>query len=719
MPKAGIRRWDAVAVVVIVLVAGTLAASPTLDILHGLSLDSLTALRWRVVGNRHAPAASPAVVIAFDEDSYRTPPFKGTPTITWIREIGRVVTAVVDGGALVVGFDVVFPTSIEESEVPFENETVGTRLRGFDRDFLRSLAVAARAGKVVLGEIQHGGGSILPASGQRVAVGQRRNIRALNVYSDSDDILRRVPLILMVDDKPVPAMALELASRALGAAPEINADQSVSLAGYSIPAHVPNAMALNFDGGANDIPTYSLADLRACLEKGDTEFFRRNFQGKVVLLGSTLDLEDRKMTSKRFATAPDPRSAERCAFPADAMAPIVRNSIAGVYVHATAINNLLRHEAVTELARFPAWLVITAGAALAAFGAFVLTPVGAALSFLVLALAWTTGATVAFSKALALPLFEPFFAGFIALVATTGFRLFVADKDKRFLRRAFALYLAPAVIEKMVASSKPPALGGEMRNVTVFFSDVAGFSSFSETMMPTELVALMNRYLSAMTDIIEEHGGFVDKYIGDSIVAVFGAPVEGTDHAVEAVRAALRCCAELDELNWATAASNGQRLAHRIGLNSGQALVGNIGSRRRFNYTVIGDSVNLASRLEGANKYFGTSILASEATMALTGTTFRWREIDTMRVKGRMQPVRVYEPLAEAGQQSPEQVARAEAYSQGLARWRERDFAGAVRSFASAANADLPSALFMERAKRLSLGPPGEDWEPINTLEEK
>ena len=176
-------------------------------------------------------------------------------------------------------------------------------------------------------------------------------------------------------------------------------------------------------------------------------------------------------------------------------------------------------------------------------------------------------------------------------------------------------------------------------------------------MSPPDLVALINTYLSAMSDIIEEHGGFVDKYIGDAIVGVFGAPVEDEDHAAHAVRAALACCGRLAELNATAAAFQGHELRHRIGLNSGDALVGNIGSGRRFNYTVIGDVVNLASRIEGANKYFGTSVLASEATMTLTGAKFSWREIDVVRVIGRVQPLRVYEPLAEAGKLTPAQSA--------------------------------------------------------------
>ena len=231
-----------------------------------------------------------------------------------------------------------------------------------------------------------------------------------------------------------------------------------------------------------------------------------------------------------------------------------------------------------------------------------------------------------------------------------GYRFVVADQEERFLRKSFALYLAPQVIEKMLKSEKMPVLGGEMRNVTIFFSDVAGFSTFAEKMTPNALVALMNEYLSAMTDIIESHGGYVDKYIGDSIVAVFGAPVDDPDHACNAVRASLRCRARLEELNRNNVAFQGHKLAHRIGLNSGDALVGNIGSRRRFNYTVMSDAVNVASRLEGANKYFGTSIMASEMTVRIDGDdvclartrcnprqgTFRPRQ--DLRTAGRIRP---------------------------------------------------------------------------------
>jgi adenylate cyclase len=281
------------------------------------------------------------------------------------------------------------------------------------------------------------------------------------------------------------------------------------------------------------------------------------------------------------------------------------------------------------------------------------------------------------------------------------------------------LYLAPTVIEKMIASEKPPALGGETRNVTVFFSDVAGFSSFAERLAPADLVVVMNEYFSAMTEIIQERGGFVDKYIGDAIVAVFGAPFDDRDHAANAVRAAMRCRERLEELNQTSVSLRAHKLAQRIGLNSGDALVGNIGSRQRFNYTVMGDVVNLASRLEGANKYFGTCIVVSETTFDLARTICAWRELDIIRVQGRAEPVKIYEPLSLLGEESPGQTARAEAYAAGLACWRVQDFSGAVKCLARIADSDLASMTLLRRAQMSIVRPPAPGWDAVNTLDGK
>ena len=713
-----VTRRDAVAIILVALACGIISALPPLNFVHGWSIDALTALRWEVFGSRRDPAPAPVVVVALDEETYKTPPFEGSPTLTWTTEIGRVLNAIIDGGAKVVGFDIVFPRSIEQSELPFGDDLLGARMRGFDRAFLRSLASGSSAGKVVLGEVL---GGDRPSPGQRIAVGQQKNIRALNVYLDSDDVVRKVRLTLPGGEKPVPSMALELASRALNAEPKLADDGSVTLAGYRIPGVVPNTLTLNFEGGGNDVPTFSFADLRACVERNNTDFFHREFAGKIVIFGTVLKSEDRKFTSKRFATGIDGSRAARCALPPapPAAGQFKVSSIAGVYVHATAVRNLIARDAVVELGRLPVTIIAVAFAMLAALVARILAPGSAAAVYVGMVAIWTCGATFAFTRSLALPLTEPFIAGIVSMVAITAYRLVVTDKGERLLRSSFALYLAPQVIDKMLASKKPPVLGGETRDVTVFFSDLAGFASISEKMTPAELVAFMNEYLSAMTDIIESKGGYVDKYIGDSIVAVFGAPADDSDHASNAAHAALGCRARLDELNQTSTAFQGYKVAHRMGLNSGAALVGNIGSRRRFNYSVMSDAVNVASRLEGANKFYGTTIAASEMTVALTGSTFAWRELDAIRVKGRSTPVKIYELLAEAGQETPQQTASAAAYAQGLAHWQMREFGAAANCFARVADVDKPSALFLGRANAFASDPPGSDWEPVSTLEAK
>jgi serine phosphatase RsbU (regulator of sigma subunit)/CHASE2 domain-containing sensor protein len=447
-----VRLRAAAAGGLIALAAGLLAASPALDGLRGFSIDLLTMLRWRVFGDAHTPASSPAVVVALDEETFRTAPFEGSPSVTWTPEIGRVLTAVLDGGAKVVGFDIIFPTSIEQSAVPFGDETLGARLRGFDRDYLRALALGARAGKVVLGQVQHQDEPVLPSPGQRAAVGFGRNIRSLNVYSDPGGVIRRVPLVFVVDGEPVPSMAAELAARATGAPPPAKVAAAGAVAG---------TITLNFAGGAADIPTFSLADLRACVEKDDKDFFRRHFDGKVVLIGSVLDVEDRKITSTRFVPAPEGSPAERCALPPPTGGEtFARDSISGVYVHATAVNNLLRGDGLTEFGRRGIGIASFALAALAVVAALTLGPAAAALAFAGIAAAWIAGATVAFRGALAVPLVEPIATAFAALGTTIGYRLVVAERIMAAQRaqqraREAEMASAAAIQRAMLPSIEP------------------------------------------------------------------------------------------------------------------------------------------------------------------------------------------------------------------------------------------------------------------------
>ncbi|MDI1265840.1 MAG: adenylate/guanylate cyclase domain-containing protein [bacterium] len=717
-----IRRTtrDRLVIAAIALACAAASVSPVARPIRGLSLDILTALRWEIFGHRHDPAASPAVVVALDEETLRAAPFNGSPMLTWTGEIGRVLTATLEGGAKVAGFDVVVQRSIEQSEIPFAGGLLGDKVRGFDRDFLRALAGGAASGKVVLGEVLGGNQPVRPSQGQRVAVRQQQNIRPLNVHVDNDDVVRRLPLSFTVDGTRTSSLAVELASRALGATPELDARGRMTLAGYRIPGRVPNTMTLNFEGGADDIPTFSFADLRACAVKNDKDYFKRWFDGKVVIFGTVLDIEDRRFTSKRFATGIEGARTPRCAAESTpATAGLRTSTIAGVYIHATAVNNLIAHNGVVEPGPLLRLLIATLIAALAAVAAWTFRPPIAFASWTAMMILGVAGATIAFNYALALPVVEPVLASLAAMAATIGFRFVVADKDRRLLQKSFALYLAPHVINRMLSSSKLPELGGETREVTAFFSDIEGFSLISEKMSPDSLMTLMNEYLSAMTDVIESHGGYVDKYIGDSIVAVFGAPADDPDHAANAARAALACCTRLAELNASSPTFQQSKLAQRIGINSGEALVGNFGSQRRFNYSVMSDAVNLASRLEGANKFYGTTVIASETTVALAGDAFAWRELDAIRVKGRTQALKIYELLALSGELETSRKALMASYAEGLAHWRAREFELAARQFGQSAEIDRPAALFCARARELAQNPPGTEWDPIRSLQEK
>jgi adenylate cyclase/guanylate cyclase len=716
-----IRRTtrDTLAITTIALVCAAALVSPLFEKAQGLSIDVLTLLRWEMFGPRHDPATSPAVVVAIDEETYDTAPFKGSPTITWTGEIARVLNAVLEGGAKVVGFDIVFERSIEQSEIPFGDGTFGDRVRGFDRDFLRALATGASAGKIVLGEELRGDQPILPSAGQRIAVHQQQNMRSLNVYTDSDEVIRRVPLSFVVGGNQVPGMAVELAARAIAARPEIDAD-GATLGGYRIPSAVPNTMTLNFDGGSDDIPTYSLADLHQCAGNGDKDYFRREFAGKVVLIGAVQGIEDRRLTSKRFAARAEAARRPRCALPERSVGGHFDHGlIAGVYIHATAIDNLIRNDAVNELRRPQVFLIAALSALLSAILARMLRPPVAAVAFFGTAAIYFCAATFAFNHTLVLPLVEPIGAGIAALVATIGYRFVISDKERRLLQRSFSYYLAPHVIDRMLASNKPPQLGGETREVTIFFSDIAEFSQIAEQLPPDALMRLTNAYLSAMTDVIEAFGGYVDKYIGDSVVAIFGAPVDDVHHAASAARAALGCSARLAELNRDATAFQGHRLSQRIGINSGSALVGNFGSQRRFNYSVMSDAVNLASRLEGANRFYGTTIIASETTVVLAGDEFAWRELDTVRVKGRTQALKIHELVAFAAELTPAQRTAMTDYAAGLSHWCAQEFELAAARFARSAEHDPPNALFRDRARAAAKDGPMAGWEPVRSLLEK
>ncbi|HET7232136.1 MAG TPA: adenylate/guanylate cyclase domain-containing protein, partial [Longimicrobium sp.] len=295
--------------------------------------------------------------------------------------------------------------------------------------------------------------------------------------------------------------------------------------------------------------------------------------------------------------------------------------------------------------------------------------------------------------------------------------------EKTRIRRMFQHYLPPAVVQELIHRPELLALGGEERVATMLFSDVKDFSRLAEGLAPTQLVALLNEYLTAMTDLVVEHGGIIDKYLGDALMAEFGVPVPLDDHAVRACRVAIRMRDELGRLREGWRERGMPALHARIGINTGRVLVGNLGSFRMMDYTCMGDHVNLASRLEGANKEYGTLILVSEFTWRAVEPHFVGREIDRVRVVGRKEPVAIYELISLAGDAADEKTAALLAgFAEALALFRERRFGTALDAFEELAMRypdDGPTAVYLDRCRKHAILPPPVDWDGVYQLASK
>jgi adenylate cyclase len=304
-----------------------------------------------------------------------------------------------------------------------------------------------------------------------------------------------------------------------------------------------------------------------------------------------------------------------------------------------------------------------------------------------------------------------------------GYMLMLEDitKEKR-LRNTMSRYMSKTVMDQLLEGGEA-VLGGTGRDVSVLFADIRGFTSISERLGAKETVALLNEYFTEMVDIVFAHNGVLDKYIGDMIMAVFGSVLQSKDDPHNAVLVGNRMMSGLYELNARRAARGGETINIGVGISTGNVVAGNIGSMKRMEYTVIGDRVNLAERLEGANKFYGTSILICDATWAAVKDHEPTREIDLIRLRGRDKPAAIYEALGHHNEQTfPNRSEVLAAFRDGLALYRQRDWLAAERCFrdAAAANpADQPSKIYLERCRVYAATPPPLDWDGVSTMKDK
>lgn len=482
---------------------------------------------------------------------------------------------------------------------------------------------------------------------------------------DRDGIIRRGNLFRIFDGKAVPSLGFAAYVAALmdegRSLPSMQIEEGLLTVGRrKVPIDAQGRSILRYRGPSGTHETYTAAQIiqsELRIQEGDTPPISPIvFNNAYVFFGfSAPGLLDLRPT------------------PISPVTP-------GVEVHTTILDNFLAMDFVREPSA--KWVILFT--AMVALLSTVLVLSGSKASHTVvwfalfLPLPWMIGFGL-YRFSIWWPIIMPFLAVSLSMVGAVVVNYALEGRQKAFIKGAFKHYLSPAVIEQIMADPDQLKLGGERRTLSIFFSDLAGFSSISEKLEPQELTRLLNDYLSDMTDLILEEGGTLDKYEGDAIIAFWNAPLNQPDHALRAARTALRCQRKLAERRAEFKERTGVDLYMRVGVNTGDVVVGNMGSRERFDYTVLGDAANLASRLEGANKAFGTSTMIAESTWEGVGDDLVGREIGRITVVGRKTPVRVYEVLGVAGDTFS---VPADAVTQGLAKGLDGDWKGAHDYFA-------------------------------------
>jgi adenylate cyclase len=303
----------------------------------------------------------------------------------------------------------------------------------------------------------------------------------------------------------------------------------------------------------------------------------------------------------------------------------------------------------------------------------------------------------------------------------TVYKYLTEERNKKELKGTFQKYVSPAVVNEILSHPEKIKLGGRKENMTVMFSDLRGFTTLSEKLDPEVLSAFLNRYLTPMTRLVFKNDGTLDKYIGDAIMAFFGAPISYKDHAKKCCTTGLEMLVKLKELNKEFEKEQLPPLDIGIGINTGDMSVGNMGSDIVRSYTVMGDAVNLASRLESINKAYGTKIIISEFTLQQIQPDFIVRELDWVRVKGKQHPVKIYELLSDK-ELEPHLSDALKAFSQGFEQYHARNFDTALESFTRSLNKiphDVPSQLYIERCQEYIQNPPPENWDGVYEFKTK
>ncbi|MCK4739666.1 MAG: adenylate/guanylate cyclase domain-containing protein [Deltaproteobacteria bacterium] len=515
-----------------------------------------------------------------------------------------------------------------------------------------------------------------------------------NIIPGSDGSYRFANLIYSYEGSTYSSLSIEALRVATGNEIILNTAiygiDSLDIGDYHVPLDSYGALALNFYGPGMTFKHYSAVDVI----KGRIP--PSVFKDKVVFVGAT----EKAIFDIRVT-------------PVDPIYP-------GVEVHATLAGTILENRFLINDSR-TMLLTLLLILILPLFLALVISRARHTYISLLIFFGFVIGYAFSIYEALVLynivlSLVYPVFSLSLAYLAIESYRNVIVEKKSKFYKKAFSTYVPPQVVSEIVKNPESLKLGGENRNITILFSDIRGFTSLAEAMTPERLVTLLNEYLTPMTRIIFQEKGTLDKYIGDAIMAIFNAPVDLPAHPSKACSAALNMIGRLPGLNSAWLKDGYPPIYIGVGINTGEAIVGNMGADLRFDYTAIGDAVNLSSRLEGMNKVYGTQILVSEFTYAEAKDDFIFRELDLVRVKGKEKPVAIYELMGRIGDQDI--AERSEIFLKALIEYRKGKFKTALYSFSALLEKfpeDPPSMFYILRCKNYMENPPPKDWDGIFT----
>lgn len=681
------RRRFALPTVLVAAAVGALIAYAVGGRMVGDGLLFDLALRARSLTTPAAIAMdAPVAVIAIDRASLEAEELGRLPRALFGPVWAELVEALGQAEARAVGFDLLLSFS-------------GNALQpGYDRDFQRALF--RHGDKIVLGRTAR----VLPAKAYQAALRfEEGAFGFLELSRDGDGVYRRIATRQAVEGGP-PMRGFTAALLARAGAPPPPA--------MLIPAPRRHPESL---------PTYSLIDVWRCLRTAP-EAIAVAFAGRIVLIGSVLAEEDRLLTAARYLpapTTPGPALTQDCELrPRPASLPEGRQ-VPGVHLHAQGVAAALTGAHVEPVGLSPRIVIAGAGAGLGAVAGLLFVPWTAlALTVLLAGLLWA-GEVALIGQGLWFPAALPMAAAVTSMVLAYLVRYLVEERRRRAIQRAFGRYLAPSVVAELADNPGQLKLGGTVRPVSIMFADLSGFTRLSTTVGPERLVALTNEYLAIIADVVDESGGYVDKYIGDAVMAIWGAPVPDSGHAAAAVTAALNMKQRIEEAGAAAQARGDHAFGIKIGVYSGEAVVGNVGSSRRYNYTAVGETVNVASRMESLPGVYECTLLIGQTTAEAATDAVFCREIDRVAVKGREEPLSIHEPLALKAEAGQAERDRAASYADALAHYRARRFAEAAAIWDGLGAEDGPARVMAARAREYLERPPPEDWDGVFVMSGK